>query len=69
MINKKCPKCGSRNFQIEDEYTTVYMYQVVNGEVEADGEDKDCGRHVSTTCYCNECGYGWHPKKMSFMLK
>ena len=51
MTDKKCPKCGSRNFQIVDYYTRPYIYEVEDGKVMADGigEESD---HVKTTCVC-----------------
>lgn len=57
MTSKKCPKCGSRNFQIADEYTTVYLYEVIDGVVEAGGEDKNYGQHIRKTCTCLNCDY------------
>lgn len=54
MTDKRCPKCGSRNFQIADEYTTAYLYEVTDGVVEADGMDNDFGRRVKTTCTCRD---------------
>lgn len=33
MTEKKCPKCGSNNFQIVDYYVTGYVYEVENGVV------------------------------------
>ena len=68
MTDKKCPKCGSRNFQIADEYTTAYLYEVTDGVVEADGEDNDFGRHVRTTCTCRNCDYQWHPKNFEYSI-
>lgn len=68
MTDKKCPKCGSRNFQIADEYTTAYLYEVCNGVVEADGEDNDFGRHIRTTCTCRECDYQWHPRGFHYTI-
>ncbi len=61
MINKKCPKCGSRNFQLVDYYVAGYIYEVTDGVVEADGQDEG-GRHVKTTCVCRQCGHQWHPR-------
>ena len=68
MTSKKCPKCGSRNLQIADEYTTAYLYEVTDGVVEADGEDNDCGQHIRTTCTCRNCDYQWHPKNFRYEI-
>ena len=57
MTNKKCPKCGCRSFQIDDVYSTNYIYQVRDGVVMTNGEDNDFGRHLSTTCTCEKCGH------------
>lgn len=67
MTDKKCPKCGSRNFQIVDYYTRPYIYEVEDGKVMADGigEESD---HVKTTCVCRGCGYEWHPKKFEYTI-
>lgn len=42
MTDKKCPKCGSRNFQISDYYAVAYLYEVEDGVVIADGMDDAC---------------------------
>ena len=68
MTNSRCPKCGGRNFQIADEYTTAYLYEVIDGVVEADGEDKDCGNHVRTTCTCRDCDHIWHPRRFTYSI-
>lgn len=67
MIDKKCPKCGSTDFQIVDYYITGYIYEVENGYVMGDGVD-DGGKHVKTVCTCRKCGYCWHPRKIEFTI-
>lgn len=67
MTNKKCPICGSRNFQIVDYYVRGYIYEVENGVVLADGEDEG-EEHVRTTCFCRKCDHFWHPKNFEFSV-
>lgn len=67
MIDKKCPKCGSRNFQLIDYYVVGYIYEVEDGRVIAEGQDDDVD-HVRTTCVCRECGHQWHPKNVNFEI-
>lgn len=67
MIDKKCPQCGSRYFQIVDYYAVGYIYEVEDGRVIAEGQD-DGGEHVRTTCVCRDCGRQWHPKKMNYEI-
>lgn len=67
MTNKKCPKCGSRNFQIVDEYVQELLYEVEDGIVEAMGEG-DGGEHVRTSCTCRNCGYHWHPRNLEYTI-
>ena len=64
MTDKKCPKCGSSNFQISDYYAVAYLYEVEDGVVTADGMDDTCGLsdHVRTVCVCRQCGHVWHPR-------
>lgn len=68
MTNKKCPKCGSQNFRIEEECTTTLIYEVYEGTVEAQGECNDASEHVKTTCICDECSHRWHPRKFDFIV-
>lgn len=67
MTDKKCPKCGSRNFQIVDYDVVGYIFEVEDGRVIADGQD-DGGEHVRTICLCRECGHEWHPRKFYFEI-
>lgn len=67
MTDKKCPKCGSRNFQIVDHYDTGYIYEVEDGVVLADGAD-DGGRRLRTICTCRKCNHTWHPKKLEYTI-
>lgn len=67
MINKKCPKCGSRYFQIVDYYVVGYIYEVEDGKVIAEGQD-DGGKHVRINCYCRECHHEWHPRKCDYVI-
>lgn len=67
MTDKKCPKCGSRNFQIADYYTRPYIYEVEDGKVIGDGMGEESD-HVKTTCVCRECGHEWHPKKFEYII-
>lgn len=59
--DKKCPRCGSRSFQIADYCKISYIYECIDGIVEADGQGDSCD-HISTTCICRQCGHEWHPK-------
>lgn len=65
MTDKKCPKCGSKYFQINDFYVVSYIYEVEDGIVIADGQDEG-GEQVKTTCVCRDCGHLWHPRKMNY---
>ena len=67
MTNKKCPNCGSNNFQINDYYTRAYIYEVKDGVVEADGIGEE-SEYVRTICACRSCGYVWRPRKMEFVI-
>lgn len=67
MINKKCPQCGSRYFQIVDYYVVGYIFEVEDGKVIADGQDEG-GEHVRTICVCHDCGRKWHPKKCDYVI-
>lgn len=67
MTEKKCPKCGSRNYQIVDYYVTGYIYEVEEGVVIAEGAD-DGGEHKRTDCYCRACGHVWHPRNFEYSV-
>lgn len=67
MIDKKCPKCGSKSFQLVDYCKVGYIYSVEDGKVMPDGQD-DSSDHISTTCSCNECGHIWHPRNLDFEI-
>lgn len=67
MTNKKCPICGSHNFQITDFYVRGYIYEVHDGIVLADGED-DGGERVRTTCVCRDCDHIWHPRNFDYTI-
>lgn len=67
MTNKKCPKCGSRTFQIADYCVVVYAYEVTDGFVESEGMGDSCDP-VKTICVCRKCKHEWHPRKMSFTI-
>lgn len=67
MTEKKCPKCGSRNFQINDYYTRPYIYEVTDGYVEAEGEGEE-SEHVRTNCVCRNCKHQWHPKNFDYYI-
>lgn len=67
MTDKKCPKCGSRDFQISDYFVTGYIYEVLNGVVTAEGAD-DGGEHVRTICRCYNCNHLWNPRKFDYTI-
>lgn len=67
MTDKKCPKCGSRNYQIVSYDVVGYIYEVEEGRVIAEGQD-DGGDHIRTTCVCRECDHQWHPRKFDFTI-
>lgn len=67
MTDKKCPKCGSSNFQIIDYYVCGYIYEVEEGRVIAEGQD-DGGDHVRTNCICRNCKHQWHPRNFDFVI-
>lgn len=68
MTDKKCPRCGSRYFQIADCCTTEYLYEVENGKVIADGEDNDFQKRIKVTCYCRSCNHVWHPRNFTYEI-
>lgn len=68
MTTKKCPRCGYKNFQIADEYTVKYLYEVHDGVVEADGMENDAVEHVRTTCTCRNCEHIWHPRNFDYTI-
>ena len=67
MTDKKCPKCGSKNFQITDYWGTGYIYEVEDGVVHGEGSD-DGGEHIRTNCVCRECGHEWHPRNFDYSV-
>ena len=67
MTNKKCPKCGSRSFQICDEWVNDLIYEVTEGVVVAEGAGSG-GEHIRTTCYCRKCGHIWHPRNFHYTI-
>jgi Zn finger protein HypA/HybF involved in hydrogenase expression len=67
MTDKKCPKCGSRNFQISDYFTRAYIYEVKDGIVEAEGIGEE-SEHVRTICVCRDCNHQWHPKRFEYSI-
>lgn len=67
MTDKKCPKCGSRTFQITDYWVAGYIYEVEDGVVIPEGQD-DGGEHIRTTCFCRVCGHQWHPRKLEYVI-
>ena len=67
MTYKKCPKCGSSNFQIVDYYVVGYIYEVTDGFVEAEGQDNG-DEHVRTICDCRECNHQWHPRNFGYTI-
>ena len=67
MTNKKCPKCGSRNFQISDYVIMGFIYEVEDGEVTGEGMDEG-GKRVSTICRCRNCDHSWHPRNFEFIV-
>lgn len=64
ITKRRCPKCGSRNFQIDDWYEACYIYQVEDGVITPDGVDNDGCDHIRTVCTCLDCGNNWHPKNL-----
>lgn len=67
MTDKKCPRCGSRTFQIVEYAVQELIYEVTDGYVEAYGEG-DGGDHIKTTCHCKECDHFWHPRKFNYII-
>ena len=65
MTNKKCPKCGSRNFSVTTKVYAYLFYMVTDGEIKANGVDVDNGGELSNVCTCDECGHRWHPKNLN----
>lgn len=67
MTSEKCPKCGSRNFQIVDHYDTGYMFEVKEGFVTPESSDNG-GEHLYTVCSCHKCNHLWHPKQFRYEI-
>lgn len=63
--NKKCPKCGSKNFQVVAYSIVGYIYEVEDGRVIADGQDDGDSKDVRVNCVCRECEHQWHPKRLN----
>lgn len=61
QTNKRCPKCGSRNFQIADTCAVDYLYECRDGIITANGQGDGCDQ-IKRTCFCLECEHSWHPK-------
>ncbi len=59
--DKKCPKCGSRNFQIVDTCAMDLLYKCKDGIITANGQGERCDQ-IKRTCFCDECEHEWHPK-------
>lgn len=68
MIDKKCPKCDSRNFTMELKATCYLLYIVDNGKVISNGIEMDAGRVLETKCCCSECGYKWTSGEYNFVV-
>lgn len=64
MTTKVCPKCGSASYQMFDMSVMCINYIITDGFVESNGRTDD-GDHISTECVCDECGYTWHPRKLT----
>ena len=67
MIDKKCPKCGSRSFQINDYCVVGFIYEVQDGIVESEGTGDSCDS-IKTTCVCRKCKHEWHPRNLEFTI-
>lgn len=68
MTDMKCPKCGSHSFQIADYYTTAYLYDVFEGNVNSNGEDNENGEHIRTVCTCYLCNHRWNPRPALYTI-
>ena len=68
MIDKKCPKCGSRNFTMELKTTCYLLYIVENGKVMSNGIEMDAGRVLETKYCCGECGNKWVSGECDFVV-
>lgn len=67
MIDKKCPKCGSRSFQINDYCEVGFIYEVQDGIVESEGTGDSCDS-IKTVCVCRKCKHEWHPRNLEFTI-
>lgn len=68
MTDKRCPKCGSRYFEIECKVTAYLFYIVSDGIVESNGGDMNGGKELSNTCYCDKCGHKWRPRNFNYTI-
>ncbi len=67
MINEKCPKCGSKSFQLFVDYHKIgYIYEVKEGKV-SKGQDNSSDL-LSIHCLCKECGHHWNPRNLEFEI-
>ena len=60
----KCPKCGSRSFDLLETFTEVEIRRVRNGVV-SNESCHDVGPLISTECDCDKCGHHWFPRRAS----
>jgi predicted nucleic-acid-binding Zn-ribbon protein len=59
--NKRCPKCGSRSFSVEETVQTTSYFESDNGKVTFGGQD---GREiVHIRAKCRNCGHAWFMRK------
>lgn len=56
-----CPKCKSKSFYLDESFTEVQSYAVVNG-VLSECLDSQAGEQIGMRCYCEKCEHGWKPR-------
>lgn len=66
MINKKCPKCGSREFQIAENFSVDTLYEVKDFMVYESNVKRSV--HLHTTCTCHKCKHKWHPRNIEYTI-
>lgn len=62
-IKKTCPKCGSKDFTIREEFIATREHDVSDGVVFSDGFIMPTDNVVKVTCECSNCGHCWKPRR------
>lgn len=66
QTKKKCPKCGSKDFQVDEYVEITNKYTAEGGIITFEGTS-DFGDTKAIYCKCHKCGYTWHPRRDLFI--